>query len=99
MICYVHYILSRFSKHLVQTGQLSLYKMNPQTKKEIIAEISSTATKTNEKGVRDSLKIALPQELFDKTTEETIKRTKNSTIPEVKIKGNKICYEANKNIL
>ena len=51
------------------------------------------------KGVRDSLKIALPQQLFDKTTEETIKRTKNSTIPEVKIKGNKICYEANKNIL
>ena len=73
--------------------------MNPQTKKEIIAEISSTATKTNEKGVRDSLKIALPQQLFDKTTEETIKRTKNPTIPEVKIKGNKICYAANKNIL
>ena len=86
MICYVHYILSRFSKHLVQTG-----KLDPETKKEIIAEISSTAAKTIEQGVRDSLKIALPQELFDKTTDETIKRAKSSTNPEFKSKGNKIC--------
>ena len=35
--------------------------MDPQTKKEIIAEISSTASKTVEQAVRDSLKRALPQ--------------------------------------
>ena len=81
------------------TDRSTLIVQNESSNQEIIAEISSTATKTNEKGVRDSLKIALPQQLFDKTTEETIKRTKNPTIPEVKIKGNKICYEANKNIL
>ena len=73
--------------------------MDPQTKKEIIAEISSTATKTIEKAVRDSLKRALPQECIDKTTDKTIKRIQSSTIPEFKSKGNKICYEANNNIL
>ena len=73
--------------------------MDPQTKNEIIAEISSTATKTIEQAVRDSLKRALPQEFLDKTTDETIKRIKSSTIPEFKSKGNKIRYEANNNIL
>ena len=99
MICNVHYILSRFWQHLVQTGKLSFYKMDSQTKKEIIAEISATATKTIEQAVRDSLKRALPQEFLDKTTDETIKRIKSSTIPEFKSKGNKIRYEANNNIL
>ena len=46
--------------------------MDPRTKNEIIVEISSTATKTFEQAVRDSLKRALPQEFFDKTTDETI---------------------------
>ena len=73
--------------------------MDPQTKKEIMAEISSTTTKTIEQAVRDSLKRALPQELLDKTTDETIKRIKSTTIPEFKSKGNKIRYEANNNIL
>ena len=73
--------------------------MDPQTKNEIIAEISSTATKTIEQAVRDSLKRALPQEFLDKTTDETIKRIKSSTIPEFKSKSNKIRYEANNNIL
>ena len=95
----MHYILSRFWQHLVQTGKLSFYKMDSQTKKEIIAEISATATKTIEQAVRDSLKRALPQEFLDKTTDETIKRIKSSTIPEFKSKGNKIRYEANNNIL
>ena len=61
--------------------------MDPQTKNEIIAKISSTATKTIE------------EEFLDKTTGETIKRIKSSTIPEFKSKGNKIRYEANNNIL
>ena len=73
--------------------------MDPQTKNEIIAEISSTATKTVEQAVRDSLKRVLPQEFLDKTTDETIKRIKSSTIPEFKSKGKKIRYEANNNIL
>ena len=42
-------------------------------KKEIIAEISSTTTKTAEEAVRDSVKRALPKEFLDKTTDETIK--------------------------
>ena len=70
--------------------------MYPETKKEIIAKISSTATKTTEQAVRDSLKKALPQECLDKTTNnKTIKRIKSSTIPEFKSKGTKIRYEAN----
>ena len=79
--------------------------MYPQTKKEIIAEISSNATKNIEQAVRDSLKRALPQEFPDKATYETIKRMKQKqwnksfTIPEFKSKGNKIRYEANNNIL
>ena len=73
--------------------------MDPQTKKEIMAKISSTATKTIEQTVRDNLKRALPQEFLDKTTDKTIKRIKSSTIPEFKSKGNKIRYEANNNIL
>ena len=60
--------------------------MDSQTKKEIIAEISANATKTIEQAVRDSLKRALPQEFLDKTIDETIKRIKSSTIPEVKAK-------------
>ena len=68
-------------------------------KKEIIAEISSTTTKTAEEAVRDSLKRALPKEFLDKTTDETIKWIKSSTIPEFKSKGNKIRYKANNNIL
>ena len=52
--------------------------MAPQAKKEIIAEISSAATKTIEQAVRDSLK-KLPQEFLEKTTDETIKRIKSST--------------------
>ena len=60
--------------------------MDSQTKKEIIAEIRSTATKTTEQAVRDSLKRALPQQFFDKTTDETIKRINSSTIPEFKCK-------------
>ena len=73
--------------------------MDSQTKKEIIAKISSTATKTAEEAVRDSLKRALPKEFLFKTTEETIKRIKSFTIPEFKSKGNKIRYKANNNIL
>ena len=72
---------------------------DPQTKKEFIAEISSTATKTIEQAVRDSLKRTLLQEFLHKTTGETIKWIKSSTLPEVKSKGNKIRYEANNNIL
>ena len=68
-----------------------------QTNKETIAEISSTATKTFEQAVRE--KRALPQECFDKTSCETIKRFKSSTIPEFKSKDNKTRYEANTNIL
>ena len=68
--------------------------MDPQTKNEIITEITSTATKTIEQAVRDILKRDLPQEFVDKTKNETIKRIKSSTIPEFKSKGNKICYEA-----
>ena len=99
MICNVHCILSRFWQHLVQTGKLSFYKIDSQTKKEIIAEISATATKTIEQAARDGFKRALPPEFLDKTTDETIKRIKSSNIPESKNKGNKICYEANNNIL
>ena len=73
--------------------------MDSQTKKEIIAEISSTATKTIDQGVRDNLKRALPQEFLDKTTDKIRKRIKSSTIPEFKSKDNKIRYEANSNIL
>ena len=69
--------------------------MDPQTKKEIIAEISSTATKTIKQAVRDTLKRALPLEFLDKTTDEAIKWIKSSTIPEFKSKDNKIRYEAN----
>ena len=64
--------------------------MDPQTKNQIIAEISSKATKAIEQAVRDSLKGALPQEFLNKTTDETIKRIKSFTIPEFKSKGNKI---------
>ena len=73
--------------------------MDPQTKKEIIAEISSTAAKTIKQAVRNTLKRALPQEFLDKTINETIKRIKSSTISEFKSKGNKICYKACNNIL
>ena len=64
--------------------------MDPQTKNEIIAEISSTATKTIEQAVRDSLKRALPQEFLDKTTDETIKRIKMVELlpsPSLKVKA------------
>ena len=44
--------------------------MDSQTKKEIIAKISSTATKNIDQAVRDSLKRALPQEFLDKTTDD-----------------------------
>ena len=64
--------------------------MDPQTKREMIAKISSTVTKTIEQAVRDSLKRALPQLFLDKTTDETIKQIKSSTIPEFKSKGNSI---------
>ena len=73
--------------------------MDPQTKKRVIAKISSTATKTIEQAVRDSLKRALPQEFLDKTTDKAIKRIKGSIIPEFKSKDNKIRCEANNNIL
>ena len=70
MICNMHYILSRFWQYLAETGNLSLYKMDSQTKKEIITKISSTATKNIEQAVRDSFKRALPQEFLDKTTDD-----------------------------
>ena len=66
----MHYILSRFWQYLAETGKLSLYKMDSQTKKEIITKISSTATKNIEQAVRDSFKRALPQEFLDKTTDD-----------------------------
>ena len=44
--------------------------MDSQTKKEIIAKITSTATKNIEQAVRDSFKRALPQEFLDKTTDD-----------------------------
>ena len=84
---------------LVQTSKLSFYKMDSQTKKEIIADISVTATKTIEQAVRDSLKRAFPHEFLDKTTDETIKQIKSLTIPEFKGKGNKIRYKVDNNIL
>ena len=46
--------------------------MDPQTKKEIIDEISSTATKTIEEAGGDSLERALPDKFLDETTYETI---------------------------
>ena len=73
-------------------------KIDPRTKKEIIAEISSTATKNIEQAVRDTLERALPQEFPDKTTDETMKRIKRSTSL-FKSKDNKTRYEANNNIL
>ena len=73
--------------------------MDPQTKKRVITEISSTATKTIEQAVRDSLKRALLQEFLDKTTDKAIKQIKDSIIPECKSKDNKIRYEANNNFL
>ena len=73
--------------------------MDPQTKKRVITEISSTATKTIEEAVRDSSKRALLQEFLDKTTDKAIKRIKDSIIPEFKSKDNKIRYEANNNFL
>ena len=73
--------------------------MDSQTKKEIITDISVTATKTIEQAVRDSLKRAFPHEFLDKTTDKTIKRIKNLTIPEFKGKGNKIRYKVDNNIL
>ena len=54
--------------------------MDPQTKKEIIAEISSTATNTVEQAFRDSLKSALIQEFLDKTIDKTIKRKKTKKV-------------------
>ena len=69
--------------------------MDPQTKNEIIAEIAPTAVKTIEQTVRESLKRALTEDFVDKTTDETVKRMKSSTVPEFKDKGNKIRYEAN----
>ena len=72
--------------------------MDPQTKKEIIAEISSTTAKTIKQAVRNTLKRALPQ-FVDKTINETIKRIKSSTVFEFKSKGNKIRYKACNNIL
>ena len=66
----MHYILSRFWQYLAETGKLSLYKMDSQTKKEIITKISSTATKNIEQAVKDSFKRALPQEFLDKTTDD-----------------------------
>ena len=56
--------------------------MDPQTNKVIIIETSSTSTKTIEHAVRDSSKTALPQEFLDKTTYDTIKWIKSSTIRE-----------------
>ena len=64
--------------------------MDPQTKKEIIAEISSTVAKTIEQAVRESLKRTLPHVLLDKTTNETIKQIESSTILEFKSKDNNI---------
>ena len=64
--------------------------MDPQTKKEIIAEISSTVVKTIEQAVRESLKRTLPHVLLDKTTDETIKQIESSTILEFKSKDNNI---------
>ena len=73
--------------------------MDPQIKKKIVAEISSTSTKTIEQAGRDSVKRALLQWFVDKTTDVTIKRIESSTIREFKRKGSKILYEANCSIL
>lgn len=73
--------------------------MDPQIKKKIVAEISSTSTKTIEQEGRDSVKRALLQWFLDKTTEVTIKRIESPTIREFKNKGSKILYEANYSIL
>ena len=67
--------------------------MDPQTKKEIITEISSTAAKTIKQAVKNSLKRDLTQEILDKTINETIKRIKSFTISEFKSKGKKTRYE------
>ena len=64
-----------------------------------MAEISFTATKTIEQAVRDKIKRVLLHEFLGQSTDETIKRTKSSTIPELKSKGNKIRYEVNNDIL
>ena len=73
--------------------------MGPQTRKEIIAEINSTAIKTIENTVKGSLERVPPKEFLNKTTDKTIKRIKRSTISEFKSKDNKILYETNNNIL
>ena len=99
MICNAYYTFLGFGSTEYRQANSPCIKMDPQTKKEIVAKISSTATKTIEQAVRDNLKRALPQEFLDKTTDKTIKRIKSSTIPEFKSKGNKIRYEANNNIL
>ena len=64
-----------------------------------MAEISFTATKSIEQAVRDKIKRVPPHEFLDQSTDETIKRTKSSTIPELKSKGNKIRHEAKNDIL
>ena len=63
--------------------------MDLQARKEVIAEITSTATKTIEQAVRDNLKRPLLQEFLDKITDKTITWIKSATIPEFK-KGYKI---------
>ena len=73
--------------------------MDAQTKNEIIVEITTTAVKTIEQTVRESLKMTLPQDFVDKTTEKTVTRIKSWTVPEFNNKGNKIRYEVNNSIM
>ena len=73
--------------------------MNAQTDNEIIAEITTTAVKTIEQTVRESLKRTILEDFVDKTTDEAVKRIKSSTVPEFNNKGSKIRYEANNSIM
>ena len=56
VICNVHYTHFRFWQHQVQTDKFYFFLIDPQTKKKIIAENSSTAHGTIEEAFKDSLK-------------------------------------------
>ena len=72
--------------------------MDKKTKNEIIAEITTTAVKTIDQTIQESLKRTIP-DFVNKTTDKAVKRTKSSTVPEFNNKGNKIRYEANNSIM
>ena len=64
-----------------------------------MVEITTTAVKTIEQTVQDSLKRELPEDFVNKMTVEAVKRVKSCTLPQFKNKGNKTRYEGNKSIM